>query len=166
MRNVPKLELINVTRAIIHAVDAKGPEVFSSRLIKLQGSPTANRIRAFLTTHALRTWNDSGSHTAQFTIKHLSRLSTSVGQCCERRRIRSPVATTAVLLQNSMKTHPNITPGNLVVCDCSDGELRYIALMKLDTSSGVQRRIEGTEVELLDVPDYFRMINDGFRRQQ
>ena len=52
-----------------------------------------------------------------------------------------------------MTAHPRITPGNLVVCDCSDDTDRYIALLKLDVSSGIQRHIEGNEVDLIDVPE-------------
>lgn len=62
-----------------------------------------------------------------------------------------------------MTAHPRITPGNLVVCDCSDGTDRYIVLLKLDVSSGIQRHIEGNEVDLVDVPE---LLPDEHRELQ
>lgn len=158
------LQNVIVTRAIIHAVEPPAAPHLSTRLITLQGTPKADRIRKFLQAHVARTWVDSGSEAARFVdespgsaFDHCQVMFSKPSEFVRRSR------QLAQRLHDKMAPNSRITPGNLVVCECSEDGQAYIALLKLDVSSGIQRHIDGTEVELLEVPE---LLPDVARKLQ
>src|SRR5690349_662274 len=83
--------------------------------MQLTGTATGEKINQFLRVHAVRTWSDSGSHTARFT----NQLPGSAFEHC-RAIISTPTEFVprsqqlASLLQQSMTTHPRHIEGNEV----------------------------------------------------
>jgi hypothetical protein len=140
---VPALSNVVVEQAIVHALFPGSNPLLSDVPLAFDGSDASSTIQTLLAMHVANAWADPASRAANFdepaanvAYKH------SKGLFDDSKTLVKNSQALARELADCMRTHPRITPGNLVVCLCVAEQSRYLALLKLDVANVLQRRID------------------------
>ncbi|MGJ0847537.1 nucleoid-associated protein [Tissierella praeacuta] len=138
LRNIKETRIL---KAIVHILDNEEDiKIFNDFELEM-----GEKINTLLTTHIIKSINEDLRRLAKFESEK-----NIVKEACQEiiaddHKFINNSKIIASYLYDSMKSRPNISPANFVICLCITEGTKFISLLKMDFNENFQTKVEDIE---------------------